>query len=44
MNEILAIISILSICATFFFLGQAYEIMKQCRKLSDPQQDPRKAR
>jgi len=30
--SILAIISILSICATFFFLGQAYEIMQEMKR------------
>jgi len=29
--SILAIISILSICATFFFLGQAYQIMQEMK-------------
>lgn len=32
LNQILAIISILSICATFFFLGQAYQIMQEMKK------------
>jgi hypothetical protein len=30
--SILAIISILSICAAFFFLGQAYEIMQEMKR------------
>ena len=30
--SILAIISILSICATFFFLGQAYQIMQEMKR------------
>ena len=32
LNQILAIVSILSICATFFFLGQAYQIMQEMKK------------
>jgi hypothetical protein len=32
MNTILAIVSILSICATFFFLGQAYQIMQEMKR------------
>jgi hypothetical protein len=32
LNQILAIISILSICATFFFLGQAYQVMQEIKR------------
>ena len=32
LNQILAIISILSICATFFLLGQAYQIMQEIKR------------
>ena len=32
LNQILAIVSILSICATFFLLGQAYQIMQEMKK------------
>jgi len=32
MNTILAVISMLSICATFFFLGQAYQIMQEIKR------------
>jgi hypothetical protein len=32
LNHIAAIVSILSICATFFFLGQAYQIMQEMKR------------
>ena len=32
MGTFLAVISMLSICATFFFLGQAYQIMQEMKK------------
>jgi hypothetical protein len=32
LNQILAIVSILSICATFFFLGQAYQVMQEMKR------------
>ena len=32
LNQISAIVSILSICATFFFLGQAYQIMQEMKR------------
>jgi hypothetical protein len=32
LNQILAIVSILSICATFFFLGQAYQVMQELKR------------
>jgi hypothetical protein len=32
LNHIIAIVSVLSICATFFFLGQAYQIIQQMKR------------
>jgi hypothetical protein len=32
MNTFLAVVSMLSICATFFFLGQAYQIMQEMKR------------
>ena len=32
MGTFLAVISMLSICATFFFLGQAYQIMQEMKR------------
>ena len=32
LNNLFAVISILSICATFFFLGQAYQIMQEMKR------------
>jgi hypothetical protein len=32
MNTFLAVVSMLSICATFFFLGQAYQIMQEMKQ------------
>ena len=35
MSTFLAVISMLSICATFFFLGQAYQIMQEMKRDTD---------
>ena len=32
MDTFFAVISMLSICATFFFLGQAYQIMQEMKR------------
>ena len=35
LNIILNVLSFTAICASFFFLGQAYEISKETRKILD---------